>query len=69
MDINKFIEGVDRMYQSYKGDWRWGQCLFNGLVHFRPDLSEQIRATPLDPFYKEKDEIKPELWNFLYANW
>lgn len=31
--------------------WRWGQTLFNVLEQVRPDLSEQIRGTDLDPFY------------------
>lgn len=34
-------------------DWRVGQSMFNVLYDIRPDLSEQIRATDLDPFHVE----------------
>lgn len=34
--------------------WRAGQVLFNVLWDLRPDLSEQIRGTELDPFFSEK---------------
>lgn len=69
MEFTKFIEGVDRMYAAYKGEWRWGQCLFNGLAHFRPDLSEQLRATELDPFHHEKNELPSEFWDWLATHW
>ena len=32
-------------------EWRLGQAAFNVLMCNRPDLSEQIRATGLDPFH------------------
>lgn len=34
-------------------DWRAGQCYFNTLWEHRPDLSEPIRGTALDPFYDD----------------
>lgn len=33
--------------------WRLGQTYFNLLAAFRPDLSEQIRGTALDPFHDD----------------
>jgi hypothetical protein len=48
-------------------DWREGQRAFNVLHLMRPDLSEQIRATPLDPFHR--DERLPEFLEWLKENW
>lgn len=31
--------------------WRAGQGMFNALELLRPDLANEIRATPLDPFH------------------
>ena len=38
-------------------DWRAGQAMFNVLCELRPDLSEQIRGTNLDPFYVGNADI------------
>lgn len=50
-------------------DQRYGQALFNLLSVVRPGLAEAIRATPLDPFYREEHEIPPELWTMLVEKW
>jgi len=34
-------------------NWRLGQTAFNVLYEQRPDISEQIRATDIDPFYND----------------
>lgn len=47
--------------------WRLGQTFFNVLVEVRPDLSEQIRSSKLDPFYR--DERVQEFLEFVRANW
>lgn len=41
------------VYLRANKDWRAGQAVFNRLVFVRPDLAEAIRATPLDPFYRD----------------
>lgn len=46
---------------------RQGQQAFNVLHEMRPDLANEIRATPLDPFYL--DERLPDFYNFLYVRW
>ena len=46
---------------------RQGQAYFNMLFITRPDLSEQIRTTPLDPFYEEK--VSDECIAFVKSNW
>ena len=38
-------------YAAEHPEQRPGQATFNVLAAVRPDLSEQIRATELDPFY------------------
>jgi hypothetical protein len=47
--------------------WRAGQTAFNVLWDMRPDLSEQVRSTSLDPFYV--DERLPEFYEFVKENW
>lgn len=47
--------------------WRMGQTYFNVLHHTRPDLSEQVRAGELDPFYND-DRIDSFLM-FVVTNW
>ena len=32
-------------------EWREGQCLFNTLYDYYPDLAESLRGTNNDPFY------------------
>ena len=31
--------------------WRCGQAMFNALAWIHPELSHEVRNTPLDPFY------------------
>lgn len=67
--LDTFLVGVTRYHADNKDDLRYGQCLFNALAHLRPDLSEQIRGSLMDPFYCEKHEVKYELWEWLATNW
>ena len=46
---------------------RQGQAYFNMLHTYRPDLSEQIRSTDLDPF--QKDYVPGEVIAFVQSNW
>ena len=52
-------------------DWRLGQCAFNALRQFRPELAEQIRGTFADPFYSDSTEDVRYLAfaNFVGKNW
>lgn len=47
--------------------WRLGQSAFNVLWGERPDLSEQIRGTKLDPFHSVK--VLPEFYEWVEKNW
>jgi len=46
---------------------RQGQAYFNMLYEKRPDLSEQIRGTDLDPFYEEF--VSGDCIAFVKSNW
>lgn len=46
---------------------RQGQAYFNVLYSVRPDISEQIRGTDLDPFYKEY--VPAECIVFVQEKW
>jgi hypothetical protein len=46
---------------------RSGQAHFNVLYEMRPDLSERIRATTLDPFYN--DGLLPDFLVWVRDNW
>jgi len=48
---------------------RLGQVLFNKLYEIRPDLSEKIRATNIDPFYCTSENDITEFIEFLETNW
>lgn len=52
-------------------DWRYGQTLFNTLHRVRPDLSEQVRGTPLDTFYVDgvEDPRASKFFDWLHINW
>jgi len=62
-----FVASIDALAESY--EWRYGQTMFNALLRLRPALAESIRGTPLDPFYRTKDEIPSELWTLLCERW
>lgn len=48
-------------------DLRNGQRAFNVLHAMRPDLSEQIRATDLDPFHD--DDRLEAFYAWVERNW
>lgn len=59
----KSIHATDARY----GDQRMGQWFFNFLHAKRPDISEKLRATVLDPFYK--DYISADVTEFVRNAW
>jgi hypothetical protein len=48
-------------------EWRFGQAAFNVLHDIRPDLSERIRTTPTDPFYR--NERLPAFYKWVREHW
>lgn len=46
-------------------EWRYGQLLFNVVHELRPDISERLRSTSVDPFYDSKlsESFLNEVWS------
>lgn len=53
--------------QKLHPEWRPGQTYFNVLNEFRPDLSERVRGTLIDPFHS--DSIIPEFLEQVQKDW
>jgi hypothetical protein len=65
-DFIAFLNNCARRRLDHPTERR-GQAYFNTLHEMRPDLSEQVRATHLDPFYQ--DEAIEVFLGFVGANW
>jgi hypothetical protein len=69
MDLT-YIDFATLVMEDHAGEratQREGQHAFNCLFMNRPDLSEQIRGTILDPYYR--DEHLPQFWIWVEAHW
>lgn len=66
MDYYAFRISAQQEWAESDG-MRFGQVYFNLLHTLRPDLSEQLRATPLDPFHRDK--VSTETEQFVMDNW
>lgn len=53
--------------QPVKGDLRLGQVYFNMLCELRPDISEVLRGSMIDPFFKER--ITQVVHDFVRERW
>lgn len=68
MTFDQFIDLYEKEAKNLDNShFRRGQLLFNILREIRPDLSEKIRSTSLDPFYL--DASIPLCWLFIQKNW
>lgn len=47
--------------------WRAGQAAFNVLYEHRPDLSEQIRGSTIDPFHLY--DVPRSFWEWVESEW
>lgn len=69
MELHEYWSSVKSRQTKFRE--RYGQAAFNHLVRVRPDLAEQVRATPKDPFYIT--DTKSQRWEsflaFLTENW
>lgn len=61
LTFTEFMEKLAEYKQRNPGQRR-GQALFNALCIFRPDLSEQIRTTDKDPFYRDERVRETTRW-------
>lgn len=62
-----YVAEVTKAFHDRNLGWRQGQAAFNILVWNRPDLSEKVRTTPLDPFYNDKR--LPDFYAWVCDNW
>jgi hypothetical protein len=70
LSFNDFLADASIQYERQKeagGDLRYGQVYFNLLFEARPDISEQIRGTMLDPFHK--NYVQSEIHRFVESQW
>ena len=68
--FNDFLADASIVYEKLKGDgfdYRYGQVYFNLLFEHRPDISEKIRGTQYDPFYR--DFVKSETHQIVEKSW
>lgn len=69
MTFEDYKLAVEAAHRSNPG-WRLGQAAFNVLRENRPDLSEQIRATKLDPFHStDLTSILPKFYEWAEQHW
>ena len=67
MTFDEYLTNVETALITHPS-WRQGQTFFNVLATERPALSEQVRGTLLDPFYKAGDELVP-FFEWVSAKW
>jgi hypothetical protein len=66
--FERFLSEVTNVVR--KTDWRYGQALFNLLAIVRPALSERVRGSNIDPFYKNREEVESSnLHSILRLSW
>ena len=60
LNYNDFIAAVSTRadYARQQHDWRYGQAFFNVLLEETPEIANELRATKLDPFYKNAIEAE-----------
>lgn len=66
MTYEQFLTASLHYWHSHN-EQRYGQALFNYLFEVRPDLSERVRGSKLDPFYQDRIAWKFLAW--VVANW
>jgi hypothetical protein len=64
--FNTYLEMVREAQTDYP-EWRIGQAYFNVLSTVNTDLAERVRASRIDPFYR--DERLPFFLSFVGEEW
>lgn len=69
MSYEQFLTEVIKVHSEQKnhGDLRLGQIYFNMLCNTRPDISEVLRGSMIDPFFKER--ITQVVHDFVRERW
>lgn len=63
MTFNDIVLELEK-YRAAHPEQRTGQAYFNRLYELEPELANEIRATGLDPFYR--DDILPDFLTKVY---
>lgn len=64
LTLEEFTQRAAKHPQYVSGQWRYGQTLFNLALEVAPEVAEQVRATPNDPFYA-RNVNDPRIQAFL----
>lgn len=67
MTFEEYVTEVSHAYRNPELGWRHGQAAFNILARHRPDISERIRTTRLDPFYR--NDVLGEFYQKVAELW
>lgn len=67
LTFTEFKAYADSFYEASKGEYRYGQAIFNALSHVRPDIANRLAGSRIDPFF-ENDVSKPA-WDFIEILW
>ena len=69
MTYDQFFDEVHKTYMAQEPsmDFRLGQIYFNMLCELRPDISEVLRGSMIDPFFKQR--ITQVVHDFVSARW
>ena len=66
LTVSEYLQHVSHTYCAHPA-WRVGQTYFNVLYLLRPDLSERVRGSELDPFHV--DTRLPAFLAFVVEEW
>jgi hypothetical protein len=55
--FNEYVEAVGVYFKENSPHCRYGQACFNVLTEMYPEMSESIRASIIDPFYRETTDV------------
>ncbi len=67
MEFDNYVNSVAKAFEQPKNPLRLGQTYFNLLFKWRPDLTNKVINTDLDPFYN--DDRIPRFLEFVKRNW
>ena len=65
--FDRFLADVSEAHRAAAPGLRYGQTFFNLLYAERPDLANELRGSPMDPFYF--DGTRPGLLDWVERNW
>lgn len=67
LTFTQFVAVASAYYGENKRRVRFGQAVFIILEEVRPEIANELRGTPLDPFHKTS--VSDEVWAFIEDRW